>query len=138
MKEELDMQSELEPESFEVNELPTVWSPAQWEVTPEEQAVEDEEQATASMIMNADIPEAILRLLLHETEVEQAFEPPYGYQPQAQGEWDYSLKTYQFKSAIRLVNVERKEGYLSIEYDFGDNGHWVVEIDTDECNIYKV
>lgn len=132
------MPAVIEPELIEADELPSVWSPVQWELTPDERAVEVEEQATASLILSADVPEAILRLLLREAEIEQSFEPPDGYDPEQQGEWDYNLVTYQFKRRIRLVSLEREEGSLFVEYDCGALGHWAMEISPEEFNFYKI
>ena len=132
------MPSVIEPEMIGADQLPPVWSPVQWELTPEERAVEVEEQATASLVLNADIPEAILRLLLREVEVEQAYEPPEGYDPDQQGDWDYGLMTFQFKHPMRLANLERKDDYLFAEYDCNSLGRWAIEITPEEFNLYRV
>jgi hypothetical protein len=69
------MPSVIDPQSLDANELPTVWSPVQWDLTDDERVQELENQATASMLWAADSPEAILRLLLNETEIERAYAP---------------------------------------------------------------
>lgn len=132
------MPSIIDPETTYVDDLPTVWSPVQWELTEEERIRELEEQATASLLWAADIPEAILRLALGETEIERAYEPPPNYDPETQGEWDESLVTFQFRRPIELMKVEREKDNLYVEYKFGELGYWAVEIEPEQVTIYRV
>ena len=53
----------IDHETIHVDNLPTVWSPVQGELSPNEHAKELEEQATASLLWASPIPEQILRLL---------------------------------------------------------------------------
>ena len=87
----------IDPETFHVDDLPGVWAPVQWEQTKEEQILELETQAKASMMQSVDIPEAILRLLLNETEIASTKVAPAGYDEEEQGEWDDSIVTFMFK-----------------------------------------
>ena len=59
----------IDPLTFHVDDLPGIWSPVQWEQTKEEQIMELETQAAASLMLSVDIPEAMLRLILNETEI---------------------------------------------------------------------
>ena len=124
--------------TLDANELPTVWSPIQWELTDDERVAELENQATASMLWAADAPEAILRLLLNETEIERAYEPPKGFDPAQQGEWDDEILTFQYKRPIRLVKCVREMDHLSIEYQLGESGYWAIEISPEEVKIKRV
>jgi hypothetical protein len=128
----------IDPETLNVDDLPTIWLPVQWELTDEERTQELEEQATASLLWSAVAPEAILRLLLAETAIERAYEPPRGYDPEQQGEWDESLVTFQFKRPFRLERVQRERDLLSVEYDFGDRGRWMFEIEPEKVTIRRV
>ena len=128
----------IDPETMNVDELPGIWSPVQWELTVEERAQEIEQQATASLLHAVDAPEAMLRLLLGETAIERAYEPPKGYDPERQGEWDAGVLTFQFSRPIRLVEVKREEGYLSVEYDFGEVGRWAFAIMLEEVSVYRI
>lgn len=61
----------IDPQAIHTDELPTVWSSIQSELSPEEHAKELEDQATASLLWASPAPEQILRLLLNETSVGQ-------------------------------------------------------------------
>ncbi|MBN2550085.1 MAG: hypothetical protein JXB15_13055 [Anaerolineales bacterium] len=128
----------IEPDAMPVSELPGIWSPVQWDLSEEEKQEELEAQATASLLWAVDAPEAILRLLLNEHEIETAFTPPAGYDPEQQGEWDDNLLTYQFKRPIKLIKVEQQPDYLYIEYRLADLGYWGIEIKPEEVKISRL
>jgi hypothetical protein len=128
----------IDPQHTNPSNLPTIWSPVQWELTDEQRADELDNQATASLLWSADILEAVLRLLLNETEIERAYEPPEGYDPEQQGEWDESLLTFQFKRPIKIEKFEQRSNGVYIEYQFGGLGHWAIDITPDEVNIRRL
>ena len=128
----------IDPETMNVDDLPGIWSPVQWELSEDERIQELHSQATASLLWAVDAPEAILRLLLGETAIDRALEPPKGYKPEVQGEWDPSLVTFQFKRDIELLNVEREGDYLYVEYRFEDLGVYALEIEPDNINISRL
>ncbi len=128
----------IDPETLHVDELPGVWSPVQWEQTREEQAKEIEDQAEASLLRNVDIPETILRLLLNETDIENLYAPPDGYNPEEQGEWDESLITFAFTRPVRLESIKRGRDFLEVVYNFGDRGYWSFEIQPEKVVIQRV
>lgn len=128
----------IEAELIHVDDLPGIWSPVQWELTPEERVEEVETQARASLLEAVDVPEAVLRMLLGETEIEQAYEAPRGYDPEQQGEWDDQIITFQFKRPIKLLNVERVTGMLRVQYDFYELGRWQVELKEYTFQIEKI
>jgi hypothetical protein len=132
------MPSVIDPETMNVDQLPGIWTPVQWPQTKEERLEEMDAQATASLLYAVDVPEAILRLLLDETEIERAFDPPTGYDPEQQGDWDPNLITFQFKRKIRLEKVERSPERLYVEYRFGELGYWALEIEQDGVQIYRL
>jgi hypothetical protein len=128
----------IDPETINVDELPGVWSPVQWELNEEERMQELDSQAIASLLFGVDVPEAILRLLLTEYQIERAFDPPANYDPDQQGEWDESLLTFQFNRPIRLVKSERKQDSLHVEYYLADLGYWALEFEPDNVRIYRI
>ena len=128
----------IDAEMIHVDDLPGIWAPVQWELTPEERIEEMETQARAGLLEAVDVPEAILRLLLGETGIEQAYEAPQGYDPEQQGEWDDQIITFQFKRPIKLMNVERKSGSLIVQYDFHESGRWQIEIGEYSFKIDRV
>ncbi len=132
------MPASIDPETINVDLLPGIWSPVQWELTDEERIQELEEQAKANLLWVVDTPEAILRLLLGETDITRAYEPPDGFDPELQGEWDESLVTFQFRRGIQLIKVEREREYLYIEYKLEDFGYWGIEISPEEINIQRL
>lgn len=132
------MSSVIDHETMNVDDLPGIWSPVQWELSEGERIQEIEDQATASLLWAVDVPEAMLRLLLNETSIDRAYDPPDGYNPEEQGEWDPKLITYQFSRPIRLVNVQRGTGSTYIEYDFGDLGHWAFVIEAEKISLERV
>jgi len=132
------MPIDIDPDTINIDALPGIWSPVQWEMSEEERVYELESQAAASLLNSIDIPEAILRLFLNETAIKRAFNPPEGYDPELQGDWDVSLVTFQFRRAIKLITVEREPNYLYVEYEVMGLGKWAVEIETDQVDIYRV
>ncbi|MGA9399166.1 MAG: hypothetical protein WBV22_13020, partial [Anaerolineaceae bacterium] len=128
----------IEAEMINVDDLPGIWSPVQWDLTPEERVEEVETQARASLLEAVDVPEAILRMLLGETEIEQAYEAPKGYDAEQQGEWDDQIITFQFKRPIKLVNVERRTGLLRVQYDMHELGRWQVEVEEYSFRVEKI
>ena len=128
----------IDPQFTNASNLPTIWSPVQWELTDAQRMNELDNQATASLLWSADIPEAVLRLLLNETEIERAYEPPEGYDPEQQGEWDESLTTFQFKRSIQIEKFEQRSDGVYIEYNFGGLGHWAIDITPEEVNIQRL
>jgi hypothetical protein len=125
-------------ETMQVDSLPGVWSPVQWDMTEEERASEIEGQATASLLWSVDVPEAILRLLLGETDITRALEPPEGFDPEKQGEWDPELLTFTFKRPIRLEGVEREGDRLKVAYRLEGAGYWEIEIGPERVTIERV
>jgi hypothetical protein len=132
------MPAVIDTHSLDANELPTVWSPVQWELTEDERVQELENQATASMLWAADVPEAILRLLLSETEIERAYAAPQGFDPAQQGDWDEAVLTFQYRQPIRLIQCVHEPDRLYIEYKFGDLGYWAFEIGPEEVKIKRL
>ncbi len=128
----------IDPETMNVDKLPGIWSPVQWDLSEDEHLAELEDQATASLLYAVDVPEAILRLLLNETRIQRAFDPPHGYDPELQGDWDAELVTFEFERPIQLVNVERQRDLLVAEYNFNELGRWVVEIGPETLHLQRV
>jgi len=132
------MPAYMDPETIHVDELPAIWSPVQWEIDESERIQELHLQATASLLWTADSPEAMLRLMLSETDIERTLKPPDGYDPELQGEWDDDLVTFVFKRAFKLVKVERENDFFYAEYKVSDLGVYAIEIETDKVNIYRI
>ena len=128
----------IDPETMNAEGLPGIWSPVQWELTEEQRIHELENQTTASLLWSVDVPEAILRLLLNETEIERVFEPPQGYAPAIQGEWDDEIATYSFKKPIQLISAVREAHSLHLEYKFGDFGYWSFDIEAERVTIERI
>ena len=128
----------IDTETIIANDLPGIWSPVQWELSEAERVQEVENQATASLLWSVDIPEAILRMLLQETEIIRLFEPPEDYEEDDQGEWDHELVTFGFRKPIKLTKVEREQDYLYLEYKFGDFGYWYIEIEPEKVTISRI
>jgi hypothetical protein len=125
----------IDVETVHIDDLPTIWCPIQQELSPEEHAKELQAQATASLLWATPIPEQILRILLDETAIDRIFDPPDGYDPDAQGEWNPGLLTFAFKRAIKLMKEERTPQKLLLEYKIDDAGYWAVEITEDTMTV---
>lgn len=132
------MPSIIDTETMNVDDLPGVWSPVQWELTEGERLQELDEQSTASLLWAVDVPEAVLRLFLGETAIERAFTPPKDYDSAAQGEWDSKLVTFQFKRPIRLYKLIREAERLYVEYEFGELGYWSLDIEPEKVTIQRM
>jgi hypothetical protein len=128
----------IDPETVYVDDLPTIWSPAQEELTEGERLQEINLQATASLLWAADAPEAVLRLLLGETEIERVFEPPAGYDPEQQGDWNEGFLTFAFKHPIRLKSVKRQADSLEVVYNLEGAGYWRIEITPESVSIDRI
>ena len=90
----------IDPETIYVDDLPGIWSPVQWELSGQELAQELEDQATASLLWAVDAPQTILRLLLSETGIERAYEPPEGYEPEPDSKDLEDIKTEKKKKDV--------------------------------------
>lgn len=132
------MPSIIDPQTIHVDELPAVWSPIQWELTDEERVEAIDEQSRASLLWIMDAPEAILRLLLGETEIQRLFQPPENYDPEEQGEWDGQLLTFGPYRPIKLIEAEREPDYLRLVYNFGDLGYWEFMIEPEKVTIERI
>jgi hypothetical protein len=128
----------IDTQGINADGLPAVWSPVQWDLTEEERIQEVQQQATASLLWAVDPPEMMLRVALGETEIKRTFDPPQGYDPEQQGEWDEKLITFCFNCPFELVKMEREDDYLYVEYKVGDQGFWAIEISPEEVLIQKI
>ena len=128
----------IEPERIDVNDLPGIWSPVQWELSEEDLVVELEDQARASLLATVDIPETILRLLLRETAITRALLPPEGYDPEEQGEWDEELVTFKFQNRVVMVQEERDTDYLYVELNFENRGKWAFTFEPEHVVIERI
>ena len=132
------MPSIIDPQTIHADELPPIWSPVQGELTEEERVEAIDEQAVASLLWMMDAPEAILRLLLGETEIQRLYQPPEGYDPEAQGEWDDDFLTFGPYRSMKLVEVERKPNYLYLVYNCGPLGYWEFVIEPESVTIERI
>jgi hypothetical protein len=132
------MPSIIDPETMHVDDLPAIWAPVQWELSEEERVDAINEQATASLLWTMDTPEAILRLLLAETEIQRLRKPPEGYDPAEQGNWDAEILTFGPYRPIKLEEVERTREYLRVVYSFGDLGWWEFTIEPEKVTIERI
>jgi len=132
------MPSVIDHETMNVDDLPGVWNPVQWEITEAERTQEIENQARASLLWSVDAPEAILRLLLSEAEIERAYDPPDGFDPEMQGEWDHELISFKFLRSVRLDGVDRDQRSLAVTYEFEGLGHWRIELEPERVIIERV
>lgn len=132
------MPSIIDPETMHIDDLPGVWNPIQWEITEQERILELENQAKASLLSVVDVPEAILRLLLEETDIERAYAPPHGFDPEMQGDWDEELITFVFKRRFRLDSVDRKPEELAVVYHIEGLGYWSVEVEHERVTIERI
>jgi hypothetical protein len=128
----------IEPETINVDKLPGIWSPVQWELSEEERIHELHTQATASLLWAVDAPEAILRLLLGLTGIDRTLDPPEDYDAELQGEWDPKVVTFQFKHPIHLEKVLREHDYLYVEYQVDDLGWWAFEIEPEKVTLTRI
>lgn len=128
----------IDPETMNIDELPGIWSPVQWELSPEERLAEAEAQAQSSLLANIDVPEAILRLLLNEYAIGRAYTSPEGYDPEVQGEWDENILTYAFTKPVTLEQVERNRDRLVVIYQFANLGKWMIEVQPERVVIERI
>jgi hypothetical protein len=111
------------PRTMNTDGLPGIWSPVQWELNKEERVEELDTHSTATLLWSVDSPEAILRLLLQETDIQRLLEPPKGYESTVQGNWVPERVTIGPKYPLELIKVNREPNYLYLEYRIGDSGY---------------
>jgi hypothetical protein len=128
----------INPETMHVDDLPGIWSPVQWELSEDDRVRELDEQATASLLWSVDPPEAVLRLLLSETDIQRVYGPPEGFDPDQQGEWETEWTTFAFRRRARLMRAERQPERLSIEYKLEGAGTWSIEIEPTRVIIERI
>jgi hypothetical protein len=90
------------------------------------------------LLWAVSVPEAILRLLLRETDIERVFEPPQGYDPDLQGDWVDDLVIFAFKRRLKLDQMEREREHLTVCFLVESIGHWSVEIGPERVVIERV
>jgi len=132
------MPSVIDPQTIHVDELPAIWSPVQWELTEEERVDAINEQVTASLLWTMDAPEAILRLLLNETETQRLYKAPEDYNPEEQGEWDEEILTFGPYRSMKLIETERTPEFLRLVYNCGDLGYWEFMIEPEKVTIERI
>ena len=132
------MPSVIDPQTMYIDDLPGVWTPIQWELSEEERVLELHEQAKASLLYAVNVPEAILRLLLNEVDIERAYEPPEGFDPDLQGEWTEDLITFVFRRSAVPTQVERERGCLDVTYKLEDLGYWHLTVEPERITIERV
>jgi hypothetical protein len=132
------MPSVIEPETIYIDDLPAIWSPVQSELSEEERVQAIDEQAVASLLWTMDAPEAILRLLLGETEIQRLYDPPEGYNPDEQGQWDPHLLTFGLRRPMKLEEVERKPDSLRVVYNYYSLGYWEFFIEPERVTIKRI
>jgi hypothetical protein len=135
---EVNMPGEIDVGAIHIDDLPSIWCPVQQELPPEEHARELEAQATASLLWATPVPEQLLRVLLDETAIERALDPPDGYDPEIQGDWKSDLIAFAFKHAIKLLKEERDPHKLLVEYKIEGAGYWAIEITADTVTIGRI
>lgn len=128
----------IDPETMNTDGLPGIWSPSQLELAEEDRVEELDAQSKANLLWSVDVPEAILRLLLQETDIHRLLAPPEDYDPTFQGDWDPELITSGFQYPIQLIKVEREPNHLYIEYKYGDLGYWSFEIEPEKVTIERI
>jgi hypothetical protein len=132
------MSGYLDPLTFPVLDVPAIWCPEKEKLMGNPLAASIEEQAQASLLASADPVEAILRMLFGETEVERIFEPPQGYNPELQGDWDDEQVTFVFRRKVEKTSAERGEELLRMEYRVEGCGAYSVEIMPESFSIEKI
>ena len=133
------MTSLIDPQHLNVDQIPGIWTPVNVEeLSDQERVAEVEDQARASLLAGVDTLEAVLRLLLHETEIQRADGPPDGYDPEMQGEWDPDILAFQFKRGIKPIGeITREAEYLYVEFKVEDAEQWMLEITPEKVIIEK-
>ncbi len=131
------MSGVLDPLTFPSLDVPAIWCPQKEKLLGNALARSIEEQARGCLLQSADPVEAVLRLIYGETEIERAFVPPEGYNPQVQGEWDDSQVTFAFTRRVQKISEERNEDSLRMEYAVDGSGRFHVEITPDSFSIAR-
>ncbi|MEX2030529.1 MAG: hypothetical protein WD906_06125 [Anaerolineales bacterium] len=128
----------IDPETMAVGGVPTLWWPVQIELTEAERLEEIERQTLAGLLWAAPVPEAVLRLLLGETDVVRAIDPPGGFDPEAQGEWDPERATFVFRRPLHLEADREEDSSRVLEYALEGAGHWRMVISAEQFSVSRI
>ena len=131
------MSGYLDPLTFPVLDVPAIWCPEKERLVGNPLATSIEEQAKASLLASADTVESILRLLYDKAEIERVLEPPQGYNPEVQGDWDDQQVTFAFLRRVERISEERDDESLRMEYRIDGCGKFMVEITPESFSIQK-
>jgi hypothetical protein len=131
------MTSVIDPLTFPVIDVPAIWCPPETKTRTAHPVLELERQAQANLILSADIIESVIRLIFGEAEIEKVMEPPEGYDPDVQGDWDESVATYAFKRPILKIEEERDEQHLLLVYSMKELGTYRVALTETSFSITK-
>lgn len=132
------MPSVIDPQTIHVDELPPIWAPIQWELNEEERIEAINEQAGASLLWTMDAPEAILRLLLNETDIKHLHQAPDNYDPEEQGDWNQEVLTFGPYRPMEMIEIDRTPERLILVYKFGDLGYWEFVIEAEKVSIERI
>jgi hypothetical protein len=128
----------MDPETMNVDDLPAIWCPVQWELDDQERVQAVEEQAAASLLGAMCVPEAVLRLLLGETGIQRLHAAPPRFDPTQQGDWDDRLVTFGSKRAFSLEYLERTPTRLEVVYKGENLGRWHFVIEQEKVLIERI
>jgi hypothetical protein len=131
------MSGYLDPLTFPVLDVPAIWCPEKEKEFGNPLAASIEAQAKASLLASSDTVEAILRLLYDEAEIERIYEPPPGYNPEVQGDWDDEQVTFAFRHRVEKIGEQRDDEMLRMEYRMEGCGQYSVEITPVSFSIIK-
>jgi len=128
----------IDPETMAVGGAPTIWWPVEVELTEPQRLEEIERQTLAGLLWVAPVPESILRLLLGETEVVRAIDPPEGYDADTQGEWDSERATFAFRRPLHLEADREEDSRRVLEYALEGAGHWRMVISPEQFSLSRI
>jgi hypothetical protein len=154
------MPGAIDFETMDVDELTPVWCPSDEELTPEQYESALQQEARAHLLTMAGVPEAILRLLVQETEVSRVAREVVGqvrgarrdFEAEADADADdgadggsgadadaeFPPDSFEFSHPIVAETVEMTRDGLLVVYRLEGAGTWRMLLESGRVTIERV
>ena len=139
------MPGAIDFETMDVDDLTPVWWPSDAELTPEQYDSVVQQEARAHLLAMLGVPEAVLRLLVRETEVSRVARDVVGqgdFEVEAEGDAETDAEfppdSFEFSRPIVAETVEMTRNGLLVIYRLEGSGTWRMFLESERVTIERV
>jgi hypothetical protein len=139
------MPGAIDFETMDVDELTPVWWPSDAELTPEQYDSVVRQEARAHLLTMLGVPEAVLRLLVRETEVSRVARDVVGQgdfeveaETDAETDAEFPPDSFEFSRPIVADTVEMTRDGLLVVYRLEGSGTWRMFLESERVTIERV